>query len=168
MAAVRGVIPHSLELVSARRSQIGEGPLRDAARHSLWYFDVLRGLMHRQPVARGEGEVFDLGDMAASAAIVGRRTLLVSLGYGLATFAPESGRLGPIHGIEPAEPRMRVNDGKADPAGRFRAGTMQLEAEPGRGGLYSLPGGWVLRQQLTSCTTRAVVTQAGYAGERCD
>jgi hypothetical protein len=63
---------------------------------------------------------------------------------------------------------MRVNDGKADPAGRFRAGTMQLEAEPGRGGLYSLSERWVLRQQLTGCTTCAVVTQAGYAGKRCD
>jgi sugar lactone lactonase YvrE len=152
MPRIRLVGPQSLDVVSAGRSEIAEGPLWDPARNSLWFFDVLRGLLHRLPADGGDSEVFRLGEVASSAALRADGSLLVCMGYGFATFTPESGLIQPALGIEPHEPGMRMNDGKADPRGRFWAGTMQVQAEPARGSLYSLSADWVIGKHFSGCT----------------
>lgn len=145
-------LPHTLDVASADRAEIGEGPLWDPARQSLWYFDVLRGRLHRLPATGGPAEVSELGEMAACAALRRDGSLLVGLGYGFAGFSPGCGGARPLLGIEPAIPGLRTNDGKADPAGRFWAGTMHIGAEPGQGSLYCLSADWSLRQWLTGRT----------------
>jgi sugar lactone lactonase YvrE len=145
-------IPHSLDVVTTIRSELAEGPVWDDARNSLWYVDLLRGLLHRQPAGDGAAEVFEFGDAASAVALRGDGSLLVAVGHGFVTFDPASGAVEPAVTIATSEPGIRLNDGKADASGRFWAGTMHSAAEAGRGSLYSLSAGWRLHRHLTGCT----------------
>jgi sugar lactone lactonase YvrE len=51
---------------------------------------------------------------------------------------PDDGPPELIAAIEANDPATRMNDGELDPQGRFWAGTMGWEAEPGKGSLYRL------------------------------
>ncbi len=51
---------------------------------------------------------------------------------------PDDGAPQLIAPVEAGDPTTRLNDGEIDPQGRFWAGTMGWEAEPGAGALYRL------------------------------
>jgi sugar lactone lactonase YvrE len=59
---------------------------------------------------------------------------------------PDVGEPELIAHVEAGNPATRFNDGEIDPQGRYWAGTMGWDAEPGQGSLYRLdPGGQVTR-----------------------
>ncbi len=59
---------------------------------------------------------------------------------------PDEGPAELIAHVEASNPATRFNDGEIDPQGRFWAGTMGWDAEPGQGSLYRLdPDGRVTR-----------------------
>lgn len=59
---------------------------------------------------------------------------------------PDAGQAELIAPVEASNPATRFNDGEIDPQGRFWAGTMGWQAEPGQGSLYRLdPSGKVTR-----------------------
>jgi sugar lactone lactonase YvrE len=122
------IAPTEIEFtcVAPTYSGVGEGPVWSAADGCLWYVDIPGRLIHRytpgQPMRS-----FTAPELVTS--IVPRRAggLLATLQRRLALFDPGTGAfdLLPPLDREPAE--NRFNDGKTDRAGRFWAGTMDMD-----------------------------------------
>jgi sugar lactone lactonase YvrE len=129
------------DLVLDARADLGEGPLWDARSGELLWVDIMAGLLHRFNPATGNDVARDVGQP------VGCVVLRVAGGYGLGLqqgFAVANGRVDLVARLETRRPDLRMNDGACDSHGRFWAGTMQLDFEPGAGSLYRLdPDGTV-------------------------
>ncbi|MEN9359045.1 MAG: hypothetical protein RL095_580 [Verrucomicrobiota bacterium] len=61
---------------------------------------------------------------------------------------PADGRIENIGGFRLCDPRIRFNDGKADPFGNYWAGTMDRDCQETLGSLYLLSPGGEVRQML--------------------
>jgi len=124
--------------------ELGEGPIWDPARQSLWFVDIEAPAVHRlDPVS---GERFSWTPPCRIGSIALRRGggMIAGTENGFALVDPEAGTFTPIGRPEPELPSNRFNDGKVDPAGRFWAGTMDDHKFKRQGSLYRLdPGlGW--------------------------
>ena len=65
---------------------------------------------------------------------------------------PDEGEPELIAAVEADDPRTRFNDGEIDPQGRFWAGTMGRQAEPGLGSLYRLDADGSVRRMIEGVT----------------
>ena len=65
---------------------------------------------------------------------------------------PSEGDPELIELVEASNPATRFNDGEIDPQGRFWAGTMDWNAEPGQGSLYRLDQGGTVTRMLEGVT----------------
>ena len=131
----------SITRIGTSKDQLGESPVWDIRTQSLYWIDAMAGLIHRRSAATGAMDEFQLPPPLGSIALRSGGGAVVALHHGFA-FYDFSNRIltqGPSIGIEP--PTLRLNDGKADPYGRFIAGTMhggRAPDEPPLGGLYRL------------------------------
>lgn len=116
-----------------------EGPFWDAGTGRFGWVDIMAGRLWSAG--------YDGGDLVDPRRVGIDRPLgaavpaagggwLVAAGAGFAHLG-EDGRLTEIATLADAE-RVRMNDGKCDPSGRFWAGTMGHEAGPGLGAFYRL------------------------------
>jgi sugar lactone lactonase YvrE len=124
---------------------IGEGPVWDPRIGKLVWVDIAnRHVFSTDPVSgstvRRELEV--AVGVVLPRASGGYVAALQDGFYAL----PDVGEPELIAHVEAGNPATRFNDGEIDPQGRFWAGTMGWDAEPGQGSLYRLdPGGQVTR-----------------------
>ncbi|HEX8940934.1 MAG TPA: SMP-30/gluconolactonase/LRE family protein [Candidatus Limnocylindrales bacterium] len=125
----------SLELLDRARATTGEGPLWDAARGVLWWVDIPAGLVHRFDPRRGPDVPLDVGAAVGAVALRRDGTLLAALADSLAVLDPADGRLATLLPFLPADPALRCNDGKVDPAGRFWIGRLDRAEAAGAGTL---------------------------------
>jgi sugar lactone lactonase YvrE len=126
------------ELVLDARAMLGEGAFWDAERRRLLWVDILGCKLRIFDPATKENRTIDLDQHVG--AVVPRRAggVALALHHGFALMDLESGQLTMIHDPEADRPRNRFNDGKCDPAGRFWAGTISLDDEPGVAALYRM------------------------------
>ncbi len=127
----------SIDIPYGIRCELGEGPHWDIPSASLLFVDINRGEVHRldpvtgvdavSPVASYVSLVVPVADGSGDqvCAVKGDLVLLAS-----------DGTVGPRHVLEAGRPGNRINDGKADPAGRLWCGSMSLTREPERSSLY--------------------------------
>lgn len=124
------VLPYSCEL--------GEGPVWDAVNQRILWVDILPGDIHTFYPGNLEHRVYKVGQMVGAVALQPSGKLLAALQHGFHEISLNNETLEPIADPEAHLPGNRFNDGKLDPAGRFWAGTMALNDEPGAGALYML------------------------------
>jgi sugar lactone lactonase YvrE len=126
-----------LEVVVGRGAAVGEGPRWDAGRERLIWVDILNRLVHFYDPKTKDDVGIDVGDFVGIA--IPRRAggLVLALGNGFALLT-EEGDVEPVATFPQGEIAVRMNDGNCDSAGRFWAGTMGLNEEPGAGALYRL------------------------------
>lgn len=127
--------------VGATKDQLGESPVWDERRQRLYWIDALAGLIHGLDPVTGAIEQFSvpapIGSIALrddGGAIVALRNRFAHYDFGLRALTE-----GPSIGLD--HPKVRLNDGKADPYGCFLAGTMHGDRAPNEtalGGLYRL------------------------------
>jgi sugar lactone lactonase YvrE len=125
------------EVVADVGARHGEGPLWHPVDGTLDWVDLAAGLLHRTDPRSGATETIDVGSPLGAFAprTAGGFVLAVEQGFALLEDG-EVRLVAPVdHGPGPA---ARMNDGKCDPQGRFWAGSMGYESEPGRGALYRL------------------------------
>ena len=127
--------------IGATRDQLGESPVWDERRQRLYWIDALAGLIHALDPATGATDGFSVPAPVGSLALRGDGGAVLALRHGFAQFDFDTRALteGPSIGLDHA--KVRLNDGKADPHGRFVAGTMhsdRAQDEAPLGGLYRI------------------------------
>lgn len=151
------------ELVLDARNGVGESPVWDAARQSLWWVDIpgralwcwnsQTGQARHWPTAEQTGCIA----LAAGSEALPHGQWVAAMETGVARLTPRADGAVDcewITRIEQPEAGMRFNDGRCDRQGRLRAGTMVMDMSLARpaGRLYALDGG-ALRPLLDGFTT---------------
>jgi L-arabinonolactonase len=135
--------------IGVTRDQLGENPLWDERTQSLVWIDSLAGLIHRWSPATGAIEEFQVPAPIGSLALTQAGGAVLALRHEFANydFGTRNLSIGPSTGLD--HPMVRLNDGKADPHGRFLAGTLQggrAEDETALGGLYRVDTSGAIEQ----------------------
>lgn len=131
----------SITRIGLTKDQLGESPVWDFSTQSLYWIDSLAGLIRRLKFATGAIEEFQVPPPLGSMALRSDGGAVLALRHGFAHYDFASRTLTSSASIGLDHPMLRLNDGKADPYGRFIAGTMhggRAEHEPPLGGLYRL------------------------------
>ena len=126
----------------------GEAVTWHAEEKAVYWTDINRFLIHRLDVAGGGVHTWLFEEPVVALALTTRPgTLLVALGSRLLLWRPETDARQE-HGFAlPGWPRVRLNDGRADPAGNFWVGSMKNnvladggdgEVGPGEGTLFRI------------------------------
>ncbi|MDQ3811365.1 MAG: SMP-30/gluconolactonase/LRE family protein [Chloroflexota bacterium] len=147
-------VPETLdaEVVLRVRAVVGEGPVWDERINRLVWVDIMAKAVHVLDPSSGHDRAIDLGMPVGAAALRERGGLVLALQDGFAVLDQELRNLRWVARVEEAAGTTRMNDGKADPAGRFWAGTMAFDETPGQGALYRLDPDYRLTQVVTNVT----------------
>jgi len=139
------MLPGKVSLLSLPRCQLGEVPHWDSQTNTLLYVDINQAVVNRwNPVSNAFKKIKVKGVPTVGAVVPRERGgLVVAAGQRFGFLNEETGDLDIIHTIDAKLAGTRFNDGKCDPFGRFWAGTMGEEKEPGvpvrkQGSLYCL------------------------------
>ena len=130
------------------RCRLGEGPVWDDRSDELIFIDILAGEVHRFDPARGAHSLHAAGTPVGAAIPRAGGGLALAVRDGFATLDPETGAVEPVATIERAPGEDRMNDGKADPQGRFWAGTQSEDGGDHAGALYCLDPDGTVRRML--------------------
>lgn len=127
--------------IGATKDRLGESPVWDERRQRLVWTDALAGTIHRLDPLTGAVEQFSVPAPIGSLALRRDGGAVLALRNVFAHYDFDRRLLtaGPSIGLD--HPKVRLNDGKADPHGRFLAGTMhgdRAASETPLGGLYRL------------------------------
>jgi sugar lactone lactonase YvrE len=142
-----------VDVVLDARARLAEGPLWDSRAACLRWVDITRGQVHRFDPAAGTDTWFEVGEDVGTVAVRESGGLVLATTSGLHTCADDGSERTLLHEVATDPPGGRFNDGKADPWGRFWAGTM-LDGQDGAAGFYRLDPDGSLHQILTgvSCS----------------
>lgn len=138
----------TVDVVLDATASLGEGPVWDARSSTLRWVDIEPGEVHRFDPASGVDTFFEVGEAVGTVAVRAAGGLVLATKSGLYTCLDNGGRRAVLHEVDTAG---RFNDGKADPWGRFWAGTM-VEGTDGAGALYRLDPDHSLHRVLTGVT----------------
>jgi sugar lactone lactonase YvrE len=128
----------NVELIFDAKATLGEGPAWDEKTQTLYWVDILQ-----KKIYTGTELLAELDDFIGCLAPRKNGNLILGKRASFADFDPDTSQQTVLATLsEPAT--NRVNDGKCDPAGRFLAGTMDMNEKEASGSLYSFNG-----QQLT-------------------
>ena len=124
------------EVVVALGAELGEGPIWDARSGRLVWVDILGRRIHSTDPVSGETRSMETPLHVGAVAPRSGGGFVAALQNGFWVVGDGPARL--IREVAEARPGLRFNDGKCDPAGRFWAGTMAYDGQPGAGSLYCL------------------------------
>ncbi|MEB3102964.1 SMP-30/gluconolactonase/LRE family protein [Ferviditalea candida] len=127
-----------LELVIDAKATLGEGPCWDANANTLYWTDIVEQKVHMYHPLSDTSQFIQVGQYVS--AVVPRQSggLVLAMHRGFYFYDFRNKQLTPIADPEQDKPGNRFNDGKCDVKGRFWAGTMNLEEQPGLGAFYCL------------------------------
>jgi sugar lactone lactonase YvrE len=129
-----------------------EGVVWNARTARLWFVDIPRGRLFEAETDTAEVRWFDLPAPVTGVHPTGDPDTMVimdGVGVALVSKGELTDRLAsPLAG----RPEIRMNDGNVDPAGRYFAGSMAYDAEPGAACLYRLDSDRSLHTVLTDVT----------------
>jgi sugar lactone lactonase YvrE len=134
------------ELILEAKATLGEGPAWDAKTQTLYWLDILE-----KRIYAGTRILAELDDFIGCLAPCKNGNLILALSGGegrsaFVDFQPDSSRQTILATLNDAERATnRFNDGKCDSAGRFLAGTMDINERHPTGSVYSFDG-----KQVTS------------------
>ncbi|MFZ0369019.1 MAG: SMP-30/gluconolactonase/LRE family protein [Halobacillus sp.] len=128
----------SVKLVLDSKSTLGEGPSWDSEKEVLYWVDIVGKKIHRYDPVQHENTTVELEQYPGTIQPREDGEVILALQNGFYFYNWMSETLEPITDPENHLPGNRFNDGKCDPAGRFWAGTMNLEEKQDKGALYRL------------------------------
>ena len=127
----------TLSIYSHTRCILGEGPVWDHNRQSLWWLDIKGKELFRKST---EEDSWILPRMVSALAHTDGQELLLAAEDGLYAFDPMQNSHKLLCEVETELPDNRCNDGKTDRNGRFWFGTMDNLERDITGGLYCFNG----------------------------
>ena len=127
-----------VELAVSHPCLLGEGPIWDVRSNCVRWLDVLNGEVHSYFPKENKHTLLKLPEMIG--AIVPRKQggFIAAMQTGFSLLNLESLSVETKSQPEENIPTNRFNDGKADPGGRFWAGTLAFDETQGVGKLYML------------------------------
>jgi sugar lactone lactonase YvrE len=116
---------------------LGEGALWDNARARLLWVDIVQMRVGLFDPVSGVNQTLQLDSKVGTVVPTSRGDLLVAVQEGVARLDPRTGQLSGLRRpVDHDGRRIRFNDGKCDPQGRFWAGSMALDQSPKAAALY--------------------------------
>jgi sugar lactone lactonase YvrE len=137
----------NVDVALAAEALLGEGPVWDPRSSTLRWVDIERGRVHRFDPASGADTFFEVGEAVGTVAVRAAGGLVLATASGLHTCLDDGGRRTLLHELDTGG---RFNDGKADPWGRFWAGTYL--GATGASALYRLDPDRSLHRMLSGVT----------------
>jgi sugar lactone lactonase YvrE len=125
------------EVAVADADQLGESPFWHPAEQQLYWVDIQAKKVRRWNPATGAHETWELPQEPGCIAPAAAGGLVLGLRDGIYRARSWGGTLEPIVRFQHAA-YARFNDGKADPAGRFWAGTYYEPKDARKADLYSI------------------------------
>ena len=122
------------KLILDAKATLGEGPAWDSKTQTLYWLDILE-----KRIYSGTRILAELDDLICCLAPRKNGNLILGVRLGFADLNPDSVQLTFLAALD-EPPTNRLNDGKCDPAGRFLAGTMDMNEKDPNGALYSFDG----------------------------
>jgi len=135
--------------------ELGEGPSYDPATDTLFWFDIVNGLLLEQGVTSGVLKVHELGQMASAIAIIDDKRQLIATETGLHVRDVATGKLTLHTAIEADNALTRSNDSRVHPCGAFWVGTMAKNEGKGAGSIY-----WFFKGELRTLYTGITVSNS--------
>lgn len=137
------------ELICDAKAELAEGPVwHDGA---LWWVNINVGTLNRLDVRAGLNTSRATGDFLGAAVPDAQGGWLLARRDSIARLDWSSGKITTLAVLPNPDPRLRFNDGKCDPRGRFFAGTMHRDVAPERAAFYRFADG-KLEQQFGGVT----------------
>lgn len=127
---------------------LGEGPVWDAANHTILWVDIMGCAIHELNMKSNALRSISTPSMIGSFALCTDGNILAAMQDGFIFIDRITGAVSPLSDPEAAFPDNRFNDGKTDPAGRFWAGSMSLSGEKGTGNLYMVDQQLNVKKQI--------------------
>lgn len=124
--------------VTGARDGLGESPFWHPEERRLYWVDIPLKQLRRLDVATGQLDSWPMPQHPGCIAPARSGGLVVALRDGMYRAREWGGELAPIHRFDHDPATTRFNDGKADPLGRFWAGTMYEPKGAEVAGLFSL------------------------------
>ena len=126
----------AVSILSETQCRLGEEPVFDPARETLFWFDITESKRYALHMPSGRQTVLDLPEMASAMAVIDADRDLVFMQTGLCVLDNRSGEFSRHVAIEADDPVTRCNDARVHPSGAFWLGTMGKAAERGAGAIY--------------------------------
>ncbi len=118
-----------MEFLSSQPAQLGECPVWDGRTGHIYWIDIDGQTVHRLHLASGAEQQRSTPGRPGSVALTSERDrLLLALEHEVGWLEWEGGGFTPWIALEAAETGNRLNDGRADPAGRYWVGSMHTDA----------------------------------------
>ena len=137
------------ELICDAKAELAEGPVwHDGA---LWWVNINVGTLNRLDVRAGLNTSRATGDFLGVVVPDAQGGWLLARRDSIARLDWSSGKITTLAVLPNPDPRLRFNDGKCDPRGRFFAGTMHRDVAPERAAFYRFADG-KLEQQFGGVT----------------
>jgi sugar lactone lactonase YvrE len=127
---------------------LGEGPVWDAANHTILWVDIMGCAIHELNMKSNALRSISTPSMIGSFALCTDGNILAAMQDGFIFIDRITGAVSPLSDPEAALNGNRFNDGKTDPAGRFWAGSMSLSGEKGTGNLYMVDQQLNVKKQI--------------------
>ena len=127
-----------IERVGDIHCSLGEGPVWDVSEQALYFTDMTQARLWRYDPATAQFRDWKTPGLIGSFALREAGGAVLALADGFHLFDFETGRATPIADPEAGNDQTQFNDGKADPRGRFLAGTVHKPAREPQGALYRL------------------------------
>ena len=128
-----------IDILRPQRDLLGECPLWDERIQSLYWIDGRSQRVHRHTPATGAAAEWGAPGHIGSIALCESGRLLLALEQDFHLLDTTTGKLSRVgEGVTHPAERMRLNDGRADRAGRFVVGSMTMGRHEPLGALYQL------------------------------
>jgi sugar lactone lactonase YvrE len=127
-----------MELVVDLKSDSGNGAFWNHETGELMWVDVTGKILNFYNPRTGNNKEMFIGQMIGAAVPAESGYVTAALQNGIYQIDPLTGTKKLIAAPEDTIPANRFNNAKCDPAGRFWAGTTNLDMKQGRGALYRL------------------------------
>ena len=140
------------EVVFPIRAQLGEGSLWDPETQRLWWVDILQNKVSVFDPRNRSNLAFDVAENVGTVVLSEDDSLIVALRSGIHRLDPESGATTRLGVVPECGPKIRCNDGKCDPRGRFWVGTIVEGGERGSAALHRLDADLTLSTHVRGVT----------------
>lgn len=128
------VIEATQSVFSSRPCQLGEGPLWDGKRQSLFWFDIIEKKLFEKSATTNN--TWQFKEYVSAIGKTQNNQFFLASETGLWVLDVVSGTKLNVCDLEADNPATRSNDGRADPWGGFWIGTMGKNAEHQLGAIY--------------------------------